>query len=63
LAAEARGKKYADETPPAQLRAMDRLLEKAMDENNISMSLTSKPILTYYSSLWAAKHYDASLSG
>jgi hypothetical protein len=22
------------------------------------MSLTSKPILTYYSSLWAAKHYD-----
>jgi hypothetical protein len=58
LAAEARGKKYANETPSAQLRAMDRLLEKATDENNVSMSLTSKPILTYYGILWAAKHYD-----
>ena len=58
LAAEAGGKKYAHQTPSARFREMDKLLAKAMDKNNASMSMTSKPLLTYYAILWATAHYE-----
>jgi hypothetical protein len=58
LAAQARGDKYADETPSARFREMDNFLDKAMIENKVSMSLISKPSLTHYSILWTAGHYE-----
>jgi hypothetical protein len=58
LAAQARGGKYRDETPQARFDEMDKLLDKAMEENEASVSLTSKPLLTFYSVLWVAGHYE-----
>jgi hypothetical protein len=58
LAAQARGDKYADETPSARFREMDNFLDKAMIENKVSMSLISKPPLTHYGILWTAGHYE-----
>jgi hypothetical protein len=58
LAAQARGDKYADETPSARFREMDNFLDKAMVENKVSMSLTSKPPLTHYGILWTKGHYE-----
>lgn len=47
-ASDVRGDKYISNTPPEQLKEMDRLLKLAKKELQLSQTLTSKPLLSIF---------------
>jgi hypothetical protein len=52
---ESRGDKYAKDTKQGQFNNMQRYLERAMESHQTAMSLTAKPMLTYYNIMSIAK--------